>query len=90
MITKAKNAADVLMLHPVVASGEVGALQRKVTKSWQLSLPVALLNSVGLDCSDWVYISVGSDGASLRVTPAQRVGRVDSTPARAGSRVNHR
>lgn len=90
MISKAKNAVDVLMLYPGDVEARAGASQRKVTRSWQLSLPAALLESVGLDCSDWVYISAGSDGRSLRVTPAEHTTGTSSKLEPAGSRVGHR
>lgn len=38
--------------------------------TWQVTLPAPLMSSLELELEDWVYVSSGRDGRSLRVTPA--------------------
>lgn len=42
----------------------------RVTSVWQVPVPAQLLAGLGVAIGDWVYLSRGSDGASVRLTPA--------------------
>lgn len=47
---------------------------RRVTSTWQVTLPGELMDEVGLAIRDWVYVARGDDGASLRLFHAADVG----------------
>jgi hypothetical protein len=61
---------------------------RTVTQVWQVPLPAELMDRLGLAVEEWVYLQRGSDGRSLRVTPASAVDLMPSsaTSAPAASR----
>lgn len=75
MWTRARNDSRTVMLRPLApqpvhrAAGWV----RTVTSVWQVPLPADMMTQIGLDIDSWVYLTVGSDRRSLRVTPASSV-----------------
>lgn len=46
---------------------------RRISSVWQITIPPTLMDQVELAVGDWVYLKLGTDKRSIRVTPARHV-----------------
>ena len=71
----AGNSRRSLMLHPARAEdgGHQRSFARTVTRQWQVTIPQPLMTAVGIAVREWVYLQLGADKHSLRVTAARYV-----------------
>lgn len=91
VLTRPRNARLTLMVR-ASEGGDGGGLRdpgrpRRVSKTWQVTLPAKLMDGVGLSVWDWVYVARSPNGRSLRLLPAasMRFAEVDGDYADPGT-----
>lgn len=70
---RAGDSRASLMMRPDAGDPQMQHLVRKVNSAWQVVIPPALTHQVKLEIGDWVYLTLGADQRSIRLTPARHV-----------------
>lgn len=80
VLAVARNSRSALLIRPVDPQGEEGGVERKVSPTRQVTIPAAVMDQVGWQIGEWVYVSEASRRRGLRVTSTKTTTLTEETP----------